>query len=156
MKLLTRALLLLLLGLSGVLPLFGEDGGEGAGGTGIWILPSCRNFVCGAEVIRSLPPGVTAEPRASLRVDDLTTDVVMRLAPEVGPAVAMLVENHSGEPILLPVNGSLVRLEHQVLSSLAAARVETARILILDGDRRGYAITVRMHADLGGVDITVD
>lgn len=156
MKLLTRALLLLLLGLSGVLTLFGEDGGEGAGGTGIWILPSCRNFASGTELIGRLPPGVGAEPRASFRVDDLTSDVVMRVAPEVGPAVAMLLEACAGEPVVLPVNGSLVRLPQGLLRTLVEGRVDGARILILDGDGRGYAVSVHVHADLGGLDLLVD
>lgn len=116
------------------------DGGENAGGTGVWILPRCECIASNAAI-------GTAQPReAPFAIPDLAHDVKLRLSNECGMASGTLFDGSVGTEFDLPVNGQYVILPATLLQALFSARVPTADIVIMDAAHRGYRL--RLHIDL--------
>lgn len=145
---LSRILLALALAVWVALPGVGSDGGENAGGTGVWILPCAASINSGS--------GLGGTPRDSRVLQaPLTADVAMQMSVEVGNAVATFVEQMAGVPVALPVNGSIVRIPATLLQALAQAPHPNANILITDAAQVGYVIQVSIDRQSGAVTIRV-
>ncbi len=145
---LSRILLALALAIWVALPGVSSDGGENAGGTGVWILPCAANLNSGS--------GLGGMPRSSRSFQaPLTTDIAMMMSVEVGNATATFVEQVAGVPVALPVNGSLVRIPATLLQALAHAPQPSASILITDAAQVGYVIHVVIDPQSGTATIRV-
>ncbi|MBM4060513.1 MAG: hypothetical protein FJ265_05380 [Planctomycetes bacterium] len=143
MNLLFRFLTAALLALWAAIPAIGGagDGGENAGGTGVWILPRCESIGSNITTIGGGVPRV-----APLTFGNLGSDIRLRLSNECGEATATLFEGESGAPIALPVVDQLMTLPAFVLQGLVAAGVDVADIVVIDAHNRGYLM--RLHLDL--------
>jgi hypothetical protein len=120
-------------------------GGDNAGGTGVWILPFCANVGSGGGV---------EQPRLSIQLGDLSRDVTLECAPEIGAAVATCIDELSGQPVFLSVVGRRVTLPSATLRVLSQARVE-ADIVIADGQQRGYRIHVDVSENDGSLTLRI-
>lgn len=112
MKSLLRPLVAIALAVWLALPLFGSEGGNNAGGTGIWILPRATFLASGMS---------QSAPRATKDLLANGQDLVMELSSECGACSATFVDELSGQPVALQANGGLVRLPASLLQSLAGA-----------------------------------
>jgi hypothetical protein len=108
------------------------EGGDNAGGTGIWILPQAGSLTQG-------PPGA---PRAVLNLASLNQDVNLSVSVQCGMVSASFVDGLSQAPVSLPVTGSVVRLHASLLQAMAAAGSTHASIVIVDAAQVGYRIEV--------------
>ena len=148
MKALLHCLLVLVTAVVVALPGRGDEGGENAGGTGVWILPFCSQVTTGAQEAPS------TQPRLTIPVSDLNRDVRLDGSGELGQAVATCIDELSGCPTSLPVVGRSVTIPSVVLRSLSQARV-CANVLVMDAQHRGYCISVRVHPVTGAVTLLV-
>jgi hypothetical protein len=146
MKTALHFLLTLWLGLWLALPSPGGEGGENAGGTGVWILPRAT----------FLPATPQPEVRASFVAMDLSKNVRMRVSSEVGTVVATYVDDVIGQPCALPVVGDVVGFPAALLQSLASSPTSSGSIVIADAEQRGYVIHVRWNSSKGGVEVIVE
>lgn len=117
------------------LPGFGSEGGEGAGGTGVWILPGARFVGPGAGSSTSL----TAAPMA---VPSLASPMTLTTAPEVGEVTATLLDDVSGSPLPLPVSGRNVTIEKSVFQGLLASGTTSAILVITNSSQLGYVVKI--------------
>jgi hypothetical protein len=147
MKSLSRILLALALAVWVALPGVGSDGGENAGGTGVWILPRACWLNSGL--------GMGAPRDSRVLQAPLTADCAMMMSVEVGNAVATFVDTLSGVPVSLPVSGSLVRLPVSLLHALSQSPQPTANVLITDAAQVGYVIHISIDPQTGNATIRV-
>jgi len=133
-----RFLACLLLALAIALRLLGGEGegGENAGGTGVWILPRSERIGSGSPAI---------DPNSQLRVSPLQLsaldhDIGLRVSPECGEVVATLFAEPFGEPVPLQVQGNLVLIPSSLLSNLVNAGVAESIVVILDAYGNGYRL----------------
>lgn len=129
MKLLVRSLIACLLALWISAPTTGGEGGENAGGTGVWILPTC-GFLGGPG------PGVGQ----SFAVSDPSKGVRFVVSEECGAVTALAVEPLSGISTPLSVNGRDVTLPASLLQAYVAGGVHLVRVVITDAAHCGYRI----------------
>jgi hypothetical protein len=134
----------LLLALALALRLLGGEGegGENAGGTGVWILPRSERITSGSPAL---------DPNSPQRVSPLVFpaldhDVGLRVSPECGEVVATLFAEPLGEPVALQVQGNLVVISASLLHNLVNAGVEESIVVILDANGNGYRL--RLLLDL--------
>jgi hypothetical protein len=131
MNALNRLLLAVALLVWVALPGISGDGGENAGGTGVWILPRATPL---AAVVPSAPP------RADKLVSNLNQDLVMQVSAECGNVVGTFVDDIAAVPTALPVVGSLVRVPASLLQALVASGGTSAHVVVTDGNHVGYVI----------------
>lgn len=116
------------------------DGGENAGGTGVWILPRCTSISSGSSSL-----GQLTQPRvAPLAIPDLTHTVKFRVSDECGASIATLFDGQSALPVDLPVVGQYVELSAAVLQGLHAASIAESHIVVTDANARGYLMRLRI------------
>lgn len=147
LRILAAALLALWLAIPGI---SGEgDGGENAGGTGVWILPR-------SEFLSSSSGLQGRQPRSSpIAIPNLLLDVKLRVSSDTGQSSGTLFDGTSNTPTDLPVFGPTVVLPASLLQGLFAARVPTCDIVIVDASRRGYLMTLTFDYRTGGAQILV-
>ena len=146
LRILAAALLALWLAIPGI---SGEgDGGENAGGTGVWILPRSEFLSSGS--------GMGRQPRISpIVIPNLLQDVKLRVSNETGQCSGTLFDGTTNTPVDLPVLGQCVVLPASLLQGLFAARVPTCDIVIVDAARRGYLLSLTFDYGTGGAQILV-
>jgi hypothetical protein len=138
MKSLLRPLVALAVAVWLALPLVGNEGGNNAGGTGIWILPRATFLASGMS---------QSTPRATKDLLANGQDVVMEVSTECGACSATFVDELSGQPVALQASGGLVRLPASLLQSLAGAAGTKAHIVITDANQLGYLLTIDRRED---------
>lgn len=126
------------------LPGIGDEGGEGAGGTGVWILPRPTYLAPGCP--GTTPPSIAAVPPLAL---PSAGSVTMTIAPESGPSSAVLVDNVSGTSLPLPVSGREVTLARTVLQGLVSSGTDVAHIVVTDSQQLGYVIQISIDLATG-------
>jgi hypothetical protein len=125
-----------LLALALALRLLGGEGGENAGGTGVWILPRSERIASGSPAI---DPS-TQQRVSPLLFSALDRDVSLRLSPECGEVVATLFAEPFGEPVALQAQGNLVLMPASLFRSLASVGVAESIVVILDAQGNGYRL----------------
>ena len=133
-----RVLIAFVIALIVALPIVSSDGGEGGGGTGIWILP--RATFLGA--------GLATSPVDHKSLATLNNDLVMQVSAECGACAATSIDEVSGMPVSLPVLGSRIRLPATLLQALAATGAK-ANIVIMDSSGLGYSLSVTASSTNG-------
>lgn len=147
LRILAAALLALWLAIPGI---SGEgDGGENAGGTGVWILPRSEFLSSGSGM-------QGRQPRTSpIAIPNLQLDVKLRVSSETGQCSGTLFDGLSNTPVDLPVIGQSVILPASLMQALFAARVPACDIVIVDAAHRGYLMTLTFDYGTGGAQILV-
>ena len=140
-KPLLRLLLVALTALWIAAPTTGTEGGENAGGTGVWILPACAGI--------SKP----AQP-ATRQLTNLGRDLTMRVQSTMGSVVATACDPASGLIVPLQVSGRNVSLPSSVICGFRDAAVKRVELLIVDSRMNGYKI--RMMISQNGDSATLD
>lgn len=111
------------------------EGGENAGGTGVWILPGpCAlggGPALGASAVRQVPT--------------LANDVTMTVSAQLGSVVATACEAGSGTVIPLSVSGRDVTFRGSTMRAFRDANVQVVEIVICDSSQQGYRIRFRIH-----------
>jgi hypothetical protein len=128
------------------LPVVSSDGGENAGGTGVWILPRAVQLVANPT---------SGPPRESHLCNNLSQDLVMVASNECGNVVATLVDEVSGVSTALSVSGTVVRCPGHLLQTLVSTGVRKAHIVISDSSQTGYVIQLVMNTVDAGVSLLV-
>lgn len=137
MKLLQRVLVAIALAIWMALPGFGDDGGDNAGGTGIWILPRA-SYLAGD----SLDGAVRAQ-----RLPSPGMDMLVAVASNCGSCSATFVDELAGQPVSLQMFGGLVRVPASVLQSLPSGPGLKAHLVICDATQLGYVVRVERRED---------
>ncbi|MCU0866911.1 MAG: hypothetical protein MUC36_24260 [Planctomycetes bacterium] len=119
------------------LPVVSSEGGENAGGTGVWILPR-------AVPLAANP--TSGPPREVHVCSNLSQDLMMMVSVECGNVVATLVDEVSGISTALSVSGSAVRCPGHLLQMLVTSGVRKAHIVISDSSQTGYVIQLLMSS----------
>lgn len=137
MKLLQRVLVAIALAIWMALPSFGDDGGDNAGGTGIWILPRAGylagDLFGGASRSQRLPsPG---------------QDLLVAVASNCGACSATFLDGLSGQPVSLQSFGGLVRIPSALLQALPQGSGIKAHLVISDATQLGYVMRVERRDD---------
>lgn len=138
MTMLLRAFLAALLTMWIALPTPGSEGGENAGGTGVWILPRAT-FLC-STAVPSTPPKV------EFTVASLQSDLRLQLDSAMGIACGTLIDDVVGQAISLQVAGSLAVVPAATLQSLAGTTAPHATVIIADANHLGYLIRLIVNA----------
>lgn len=147
LRILAAALLALWLAIPGI---SGEgDGGENAGGTGVWILPRSE-FLSSGSGLQGRQPRIPP-----LVIANLLLDVKLRVSNDSGQCTGTLFDGATNVPTDLPVLGQCVVLPAPLLQGLFAARVPTCDIVIVDAARRGYLLSLTFDYGTGGAQILV-
>ena len=134
-----RTVLALLLAAWLAVPSTSSEGGENAGGTGVWILP------CAAQVTQEMLQA-SYTPRSVFECSDLQQGARLKLETGLGIAVATIVDDVSGTPVALSVNGSVVACPGNLLQAFASAGATSATLMIANSSQRGYVISVTIDA----------
>jgi len=138
MKLLPRVLVAIALAIWMALPIFGDDGGDNAGGTGIWILPRAGFLACDS-------PG--AAVRAQRSVPSAGQDVLVAVSSNCGTCSATFLDELSGQPVSLQSFGGLVRIPASVLQALPPGSGIKAHLVISDATQLGYVMRIERRED---------
>lgn len=133
-----RLLSLLLAGLL-ALPVVGGEGGESAGGTGVWILPRCTYLASGS---------ISGPVRESRSISSTPASMAMTVSNEIGSFTATLVDSLGGSPIALPTNGNTIVLSEELLRALREAGA-SAQIVVSDSQLQGYVIQLTFDSSSG-------
>ncbi|MBM3963040.1 MAG: hypothetical protein FJ306_14235, partial [Planctomycetes bacterium] len=104
------------------LPGIGGDGGPNGGGTGVWVLPA-------ATFLSAAPATIARDTHMSVSTSE---DLRFMASGEVGEVVALFIDEFSGVPMALPVNGREVTVPAAVLGAMAQAVGARADIVIVD------------------------
>lgn len=123
------------------------DGGENAGGTGIWILPC-------AATMSTIIEGESGQ-RASKQLAAVDAGLVLKMPVELDATVAMLVSEVSGEIVALDVVGSSVHVPQEALDVLSGTDT-TAKVVITDTHQVGYVIELQAKRTEGSEFTKVD
>jgi hypothetical protein len=147
MKALRRLTLFAALALCLALPGIGSDGegGENAGGTGVWILPRANFLAAGELECRS------EAPRATMSFASANTNVAITTSTELGDFSAVLVDPISGIPVSLTKSGSDVLVPAELLKQLCEVGCQVADIVITDAQQLGYVIAIEFDQATGQV-----
>lgn len=138
MKSILRLLAALALAVWVAVPTFGNDGGDNAGGTGIWILPRASFLATGST---------EAGPRASKVLSSFSQDIVMQVSNECGTCVATFADELSGQQVSLQAYGGLVRVPASLLQALVGSSCSKAHIVIADASQLGYVLSIDRRDD---------
>jgi hypothetical protein len=137
MKAMRRFVVASLLAIAMALPGIGGDGGPNGGGTGVWVLPAA-SFLSASPATNARDTHVSVSTSEALR---------FKVSDEVGDVVALFIDELSGIPVALPVNGREVTIPVAVLGAMAQSVGARADIVIVDPTLRGYVIKVAIAAD---------
>jgi hypothetical protein len=148
MKITLRTLFAALLALWLALPSVGGEGGENAGGSGVWILPR-TTFMAPST-------GGGSVPRMSFTISDLNRDASLVGSAEMGQAVATLVDSSLGLPTRLQVVGKAIVLPSSMMLGMLHAGVTDADIVVVDASLRGYRIHLSIDSSLRSILVTVE
>lgn len=132
------------------LPSIGDEGGEGAGGTGVWILP--RPTYLAPGVPATTPPAVASVPPVALTSG---AGVALTIAAESGESTACLVDGVSGSSLPLPVSGRVVTVDRLVVQGLVASGTSVAHIVVTDAQQLGYVIQVSIDLATGSATLSL-
>lgn len=147
LRILAAALLALWLAIPGI---SGEgDGGENAGGTGVWILPRSE-FLSSSSGLQGRQPRISP-----IAIPNLLSDVKLRVSGDTSQCTGTLFDGVSNMPVDLPVTGPCVVLPSSLMRGLFAARVPSCDIVIVDASRRGYLLSLVFDYATGGAQILV-
>lgn len=138
MKLLQRVLVAIALAIWMAMPILGNDGGDNAGGTGIWILPR-------AGFLASDSPN--AAVRAQRAVPGACQDLMLAVSSECGNCAAMFLDELSGQSVALQSVGGMVRIPASLLQALPQGDGTKAHVVISDASQLGYLMRVERSAD---------
>jgi len=148
MKLALRSVPALLFAALLALPGIGSDGGEGAGGTGVWILPIPK--VVGPCPLASAPSSPTQTMTVSA-----TSSFTLKTATSLGSCTAVLIDEMSGVPMPLPVAGRNVTLEKETLQGLLCSGASSAHVVISDANQLYYVFKITVNAAESSLEITL-
>lgn len=149
---LLRVLIAALLALGVVLPVFGGegDGGENAGGTGLWILPRSTTLTSSSAQV-----GPGSQPRVpAMALGSFGSDAKLRVSNECGAVVATLFAGQA-VPMDLPVLGQVVTMPAAVMQQLAAAQVTDATLVVVDAGSKGYVMRLLLDLAAGTAQLLV-
>lgn len=132
------------------LPGIGSDGGENAGGTGVWILPRPTFLASGAPEITAATPdrGALAVPTV------ISGPISVAAASELGSFTATLTDPISGVATSLPTNGREFTLTSAMLMGLKSSGAG-AHIVVSDSQQLGYVLRVSFDPATGSGSIKV-
>lgn len=116
-------------------PTRGGEGGENAGGTGVWILPRCTALAPSPGM-----GGQTGAPQCTYTMSSLNAGLSLVASIECGTVVATLIDPGSGTPMALPASGRSALLSRTTIDGLRVAGVVSANIVMMDAARQGYVI----------------
>ena len=143
MKALARLTLVAVFSAWLALPGVGSDGGENAGGTGVWILPR-------ANFLASIPcTTATAEVRAACAIPSVAQSITVTTSSDLGVIVATLVDPVTGVPMPLATSGHDVVIPGSMLQNLRVAGCGSATIVIADDNHLGYVIEMSIDLAAG-------
>ena len=148
MKLAFRSVPALLFAALLALPGIGSDGGEGAGGTGVWILPI-------PKVVGPCPLAAAPSVPSQTMVVSATASFTLKTATSLGACTAVLIDELSGVPMQLPVAERNVTLEKETLQGLLGSGVDSAHIVITDANQLGYVFKISVNAAESSLEITL-
>ncbi|MEO6596358.1 MAG: hypothetical protein ABIP94_16535 [Planctomycetota bacterium] len=143
MNTILRVIVAVLLAAWVAVPSVGSEGGENAGGTGVWVLPRAE-FLCSGSGVPC-----AGLPRSEIALPDFTKNVHLELSSEMGAAVATLVDQISGVSLGLSVVGNKLVLPSVLFQSLAGSGVTQANIVVADVNQMGYQIRLTLNAATG-------
>lgn len=145
MKLAVRVLVVLLAALWLAAPSVGGEGGDNAGGTGVWVLPEASGLG---------GPG-SSGPNCSREISNLEKDLKLTVANNVGSFVATVCEVGSGVVMPLATSGRDVLLPAATMVAFRNANVAEVEIVIADESLVGYRIrlTIEQNGESGTLTI---
>jgi hypothetical protein len=123
------------------LPGVGSDGGDNAGGTGVWILPRATFLASDAA---SIGGSVTA--RLPIPLANASSTITLTAASEMGSMTATMIDPVTGVPVSVPTNGHQIVIKDSLLTSVRNAGV-TASIVVVDSLQQGYVIRIAFEAN---------
>ncbi|MBK8097075.1 MAG: hypothetical protein IPK26_08210 [Planctomycetes bacterium] len=135
MKALQRSVGFILAALLLVLPVLGGGGGGGGDG-GVWILPSMRQFGSGGPAIN------VAEPRATREVAESSPGELCRVDSRMSEPTATFASTVLQSAAAIGVSGHEVFISASALQAVRTAGLNSADVIIMDGQRRGYIIQI--------------
>ena len=138
MKLLQRVFVAIALAVWMALPILGNDGGDNAGGTGIWILPRAGHLAVTSQ---------DAAARAQRSLPSAGQDLLVAVSPECGACAATFLDELSGQPVSLQSVGGVVRIPAALLQALPEGDGTKAHVVISDAAQLGYLMRVDRRAD---------
>lgn len=138
MKLLQRVLVAIALAVWLAMPILGNDGGDNAGGTGIWILPRAGYLAANSQ---------EAVAREQRNVPSFGQDLQVAVSSECGACGATFLDEVSGQPVALQSVGGVVRIPAALLQSLPQGDGTKAHIVISDASQLGYLMRVERRED---------
>lgn len=115
------------------IPAPGDEGGENASGTGVWILPACA-AIDPAQLDPSAPT------RAQFVCSDTSKPVEMRVSQAMSSVSGTMTYDVLGTPVALEVTGQVVRVSPAMMAALSQSPCKTATILISDVHQKGYVL----------------
>lgn len=118
------------------MPTPGDEGGENASGTGVWILPACA-------AIDPAQVAPTAPTRATFVCSDLGKPVTLQVSQAMGAASATLTFDLLGATVPLQVSGRTVVVTPSLMTALTQSPSSTATLLISDSHPNGYVMRLR-------------
>lgn len=127
------------------LPGISSEGGEGAGGTGVWILPAAK-FVGTAPL---------AAPTVQSPTTTWVTDLKLTVAPGLTNFTAVLVDDLSGDVHHLPVSGREILLERGELQGLISGGLNVAYVVVADASQLGYVVRIVVDATAGTAQLSL-
>ncbi|MCA8948872.1 MAG: hypothetical protein KDE27_05175 [Planctomycetes bacterium] len=135
MKLAVRLVVVLLAAVWLAAPSLGGEGGENAGGTGVWVLPGGSSL-----------GGNGQSGNLSREIPNLTKDFKLTVASNVGAFVATACEAGSGVIVPLASSGRDVLLPAAMLRGFRDENVAHVDIVIADSEMVGYRIRLSIPA----------
>lgn len=138
MNLLQRVLVAIALAVWLALPILGNDGGDNASGTGIWILPRAGCLAVDSQ---------GAVVRAQRNVSSLGQDMLVAVSSECSSCGATFLDEVSGQTVALQSVGGVVRIPAALLQSLPQGDGTKAHIVISDSSLLGYLMRVERRED---------
>lgn len=133
------------------LPGVGNDGGENAGGTGVWILPRASFLSSPGSIV-----GVQGAVVDPLVRTSLQTEVALMTAIEMTSFTATLIDGVSGAPMALPTNGRNVVVPSCVLQGLSDAGTTEAHVVVVDANQLGYVLRLAIDSSSASVTLSLD
>lgn len=138
MKLLQRVLVAIALAIWMALPILGNDGGDNASGTGIWILPRAGYLAADSQ---------DAAVRAQRNMSGSGQDLLVAVSSDCGTCAATFLDELSGQPVSLQSVGGVVRIPAQLLQALPQGNGTKAHVVISDASQLGYMMRVERRED---------
>jgi hypothetical protein len=136
MKALIRSFEFILVALLLALPVIGGGGG-GGGDSGVWVLPGPGPGFC-----QSGPVPAGTDARSVLNVGEGLLPVTLRVAVEMGvPTVSFATPALAGINEFT-ISGHDVTISPNVFTAMRRAGVGRGDLVVMDGNRRGYVITI--------------